>query len=97
MHSFVAVVGIINKWTHFSTLLSCHSKQHNLRSGKKGKAVPQHTYGGAGVERMYSSYSFTTSVLDDGECSVSPWLCFTTGETYVVVASLNKVLTGEPK
>jgi hypothetical protein len=29
-----------------------------------GKAVPQHTYGGAGGKRMYSSYSFTTSALD---------------------------------
>jgi hypothetical protein len=29
-----------------------------------GKAVPQHTYGGAGGDRMYSSYSFTTSALD---------------------------------
>jgi hypothetical protein len=30
----------------------------------RGKAVPQHTYGGAGGERMYISYSFTTSALD---------------------------------
>jgi hypothetical protein len=30
----------------------------------KGNAVPQHTYGGAGGEGMYSSYSFTTSALD---------------------------------
>jgi hypothetical protein len=30
----------------------------------KAKAVPQHTYGGAGGERRYSSYSFTTSALD---------------------------------
>jgi hypothetical protein len=37
----------------------------------KGKAVPQHTYGGAGGERMYSSYSFTTSALDEGEWSAS--------------------------
>jgi hypothetical protein len=29
---------------------------------KQGKAIPQHTYGGQG-ERMYSSYSFTTSTL----------------------------------
>jgi hypothetical protein len=35
------------------------------------KAVPQHTYGGAEGERMYSSYSFTTSALDGGECSAS--------------------------
>jgi hypothetical protein len=28
------------------------------------KAVPQHTYGGAGGERRYSSNSFTTSELD---------------------------------
>jgi hypothetical protein len=32
-----------------------------------GKAVPQHTYGKAGRERMYSSYSFTTSALDVDE------------------------------
>jgi hypothetical protein len=31
------------------------------------KAVPQHTYGGTWGKRMYSSYSFTTSVLDGGE------------------------------
>jgi hypothetical protein len=38
-----------------------------------GKAVPQHTYGGAGGERMYSSYSFTTSALDGWwVVSVSP-------------------------
>jgi hypothetical protein len=33
--------------------------------------VPQHTYSGAGKERMYSSYSFTTSSLDGGEWSAS--------------------------
>jgi hypothetical protein len=32
---------------------------------KSKKAVPQHTYEGAG-EKMYSSYSFTTSALDGG-------------------------------
>jgi hypothetical protein len=32
--------------------------------GKRDKAVPQHTYGGTGG-RMYSSYSFTTSALDE--------------------------------
>jgi hypothetical protein len=37
----------------------------------KGKTVPQHTYGCAGWERIYSSYSFTTSVLDEGEWSAS--------------------------
>jgi hypothetical protein len=36
----------------------------------KGKAVPQHTYGGAGREE-YSSYLFTTSKLDGGEWSAS--------------------------
>jgi hypothetical protein len=36
----------------------------------KGKAVPQHTYGGM-RERMYSSYSFTTSALDEGDWSAS--------------------------
>jgi hypothetical protein len=30
---------------------------------RKAKAVPQHAYGGAGVEMGYSSYSFTTSAL----------------------------------
>jgi hypothetical protein len=34
----------------------------------KRKAVPQHTYGGAG---MYSSYSFTISALYGGEWSAS--------------------------
>jgi hypothetical protein len=37
----------------------------------KGKAVPQHTYGGARGERSCSSYSFITSALDGGEWSVS--------------------------
>jgi hypothetical protein len=37
----------------------------------KGKAVSQHTYGGAVEERMYSSYSFTTSALDGCEWSAS--------------------------
>jgi hypothetical protein len=35
------------------------------------KAVPQYTYGGAGRERMYSSYSFTISALDGVEWSAS--------------------------
>jgi hypothetical protein len=35
------------------------------------KTVPQYTYGGAGGERRYSSYSFTTSALDGGEWSAS--------------------------
>jgi hypothetical protein len=34
-------------------------------------AVPQHTYGSAGEERRYSSYSITTSALDGGERSAS--------------------------
>jgi hypothetical protein len=33
------------------------------------KAVPQHTYGDAGWERKYSSYSFTKSALGGGEWS----------------------------
>jgi hypothetical protein len=49
-----------------------HRKTHKEIWGisVKGKAVPQHTYGGAGG-RMHSSYSFTTSVLDEGEWSAS--------------------------
>jgi hypothetical protein len=39
--------------------------------------VSQHTYGGTGGERMYSSYSFTTSALDGGwVVSVTPQLRF---------------------
>jgi hypothetical protein len=34
------------------------------KSIKEAKEIAQYTYGGAGGERMYSSYSFTTSVLD---------------------------------
>jgi hypothetical protein len=41
-------------------------------SDSKGKAGPQHTYGGAGGEMMYSSYSFMTLALDGGEWSASP-------------------------
>jgi hypothetical protein len=37
--------------------------QCSLQTEVKGKAVPQHTYGGAGMERKYSSYSFTISAL----------------------------------
>jgi hypothetical protein len=37
---------------------------------KKGKAVPQHTYGDTGGRR-YSSYSFMISILDCGEWSAS--------------------------
>jgi hypothetical protein len=37
----------------------------------KGKAVPRRTYTGTGKERMYSSYSFTTSALDGNEWSLS--------------------------
>jgi hypothetical protein len=47
---------------------------HTLRPQEDvvtGKAVPQHTYGGVGEERIYNSYSFTTSELDKGEWSVS--------------------------
>jgi hypothetical protein len=40
------------------------------KSTGKGKAVPQHTYEGAGGEE-YSSYSFTTSALDGSEWSAS--------------------------
>jgi hypothetical protein len=36
----------------------------------KGKAVPQHTYEGAGG-KDYSSYSFTTSALDGSEWPAS--------------------------
>jgi hypothetical protein len=44
-------------------------------------AVSQHTYGGAGGERMYSSYSFTTSALDGGwVVSVTPQLHITPKE-----------------
>jgi len=32
-------------------------------------AVPQHTYGGPGGERVYSSYSFLTSAVGGGEWS----------------------------
>jgi hypothetical protein len=35
------------------------------------KAVPQNTHGNVGDERLYSSYSFTISALDGGECSAS--------------------------
>jgi hypothetical protein len=37
----------------------------------KGKAVPQHIYGGAGRKKRYSSYSFMTSALDGGDWSAS--------------------------
>jgi hypothetical protein len=37
----------------------------------KGKAVPQHTYGGAEGERRYTSTSLLTSALDEGEWSES--------------------------
>jgi hypothetical protein len=47
-----------------------HSLAGNA-SQVKGKAVPQHTYGGTGGERMYSSYSFTTLTLDGDEWSAS--------------------------
>jgi hypothetical protein len=36
-------------------------------STDKGKAVPQHTYGGARGNRRYNSYSFMTSALDGGK------------------------------
>jgi hypothetical protein len=41
-----------------------------VRHKCKGKAVPQHTYKGAG-RRRYSSYSFTASALNGGEWSAS--------------------------
>jgi hypothetical protein len=44
-------------------------------SAIKDKAVSQHTYGGTSRERMYSSYSFTTSALDEGEWSASHPSC----------------------
>jgi hypothetical protein len=34
----------------------------------KSKAVPLHAMEALGGERRYSSYSFTTSALDGGEC-----------------------------
>jgi hypothetical protein len=42
-----------------------------IKAGDKIYILPQHTYGGAGGERRYSSYSFMTSALDGGEWSVS--------------------------
>jgi hypothetical protein len=58
-----------------------HSSQKRLRDTIKirshtycsrlRKTVLQHTYGGAGGVRRYSSYSFTTSALDVGEWSAS--------------------------
>jgi hypothetical protein len=55
--------------------------EHTVRKMKKiykwvqyiliSKAVPQHTCGGSGAERMYSSYSFFTSALGGGEWSAS--------------------------
>jgi hypothetical protein len=39
-------------------------KVKEYHSKVKGKAVPQHTYGGEGGKRMYCSYSFTTLALD---------------------------------
>jgi hypothetical protein len=47
---------VVAQLTHTSHLISCPLVEK--------KAVPQHTYEGAGGERMYSSYSFTTSALD---------------------------------
>jgi hypothetical protein len=38
----------------------------NVKCKVKSKAVPQHTYGGAGGERRYDSCSLTTSALDGG-------------------------------
>jgi hypothetical protein len=37
----------------------------------KAKAVPLHAMEALGGERRYSSYSFTTSALDEGEWSAS--------------------------
>jgi hypothetical protein len=70
------IVGRIN-YLHFTSLFSLDEIrlmfqaksvlfQHKLKLIYKGidKAFPQHTYGGAGGKRMYSSYSFLTSALD---------------------------------
>jgi hypothetical protein len=43
---------------------------YSEEASKKCKAVPQHTYVGAG-ESMYSSYSFTASALCGSEWSAS--------------------------
>jgi hypothetical protein len=52
---------------------------------KVGKAVPQHTYGGAREDRRYSSYSFTTSALDEGEWSASrPARALPPGKCYIL-------------
>jgi hypothetical protein len=49
---------------------SCKNDTPGLKASKA--AVPHHTYGGAGGgDRMYSSYSFTTSALDGAEWSAS--------------------------
>jgi hypothetical protein len=45
----------------------------------KGKTLPQHTYVRTGRERKYSSYSFTTSALDEDE-----WLASHAGRVYPV-------------
>jgi hypothetical protein len=44
---------------------------------EKAKVVPQHTYGGAEGERIYSSYSFTTSAPHgvSGQSHVPAALC----------------------
>jgi hypothetical protein len=50
---------------HFENNEACKKKLTRC------KAVPPHTYGGAGGERMYSSYSVSTSVIYGGEWSAS--------------------------
>jgi hypothetical protein len=62
--SLHAVEGEHNKFQSFNKV-SHVAGWPKLESYKKGKAIPQHIYGGAGGERMYSSYSFMTSALDE--------------------------------
>jgi hypothetical protein len=42
-----------------------------IKKSKKSKAVPLHTMETHGGESRYSSYSFLTSALDEGEWSAS--------------------------
>jgi hypothetical protein len=56
--------------TCISTLGRCTCCLAATFGCSKGKTVPQHTYGGTGRERRYSSYSIKTSALDVGESSV---------------------------
>jgi hypothetical protein len=60
--SLYVIIGLV------MTFRDCIALRYVLLSWRvKSKAVPQHTSGGAGGERMYSSYSFTTSALDGVE------------------------------